>query len=88
MTTPWYTDSEINDLCVGLFTNAAKVRHLRSLGLTVHQKPNGCPLVMRAHAESVLSGAAEIKNQVINNQKATPNVAQFRQSFGKTMKTA
>ena len=49
--TPWYTDQEIDDLCAGLCTSAAKVRHLRAQGLTVTQKPNGRPLVIRAHAD-------------------------------------
>lgn len=53
---PWYTDPEIDDLCQGLTNNAAKVRHLRSMGLTVARKPNGRPLVMRSHASLVLSG--------------------------------
>ncbi len=59
-TTPWYTDQEIDDLCAGLATNAAKCRHLRAQGLTVTQKPNGRPLVMRAHAEAVLAGLAQV----------------------------
>ena len=54
--TPWYTDQEIDDLCEGLVNNAAKVRRLKSMGLTVMRKPNGRPLVMRAHAELILSG--------------------------------
>lgn len=61
MTTPWYTDQEIDDLCAGVSTNAAKCRHLRAKGLTVNQKPNGRPLVMRAHAEAVLAGLAQIQ---------------------------
>lgn len=52
----WYTDAEIDDLCEGLVSNAAKVRFLERLGLTVSRKPNGRPLLMRAHAELVLSG--------------------------------
>lgn len=58
--TPWYTDQEIDDLCAGLTNNAAKVRYLRAQGLTVNQKPNGRPLVMRAHAEAVLSGLQQV----------------------------
>lgn len=53
---PWFSDAEVDDLCTGLKTNAAKVRHLQSLGLTVKQKPNRRPLVMRSHAELTLSG--------------------------------
>jgi len=51
---PWFSDAEVDDLCTGLKVNAAKVRHLESLGLTVKQKPNGRPLVMRSHAENIL----------------------------------
>lgn len=58
-TTPWLSDAEIDDMCEGLAINAARVRHLRRLGLTVTTKPNGRPLVMRAHAERVLSGMPE-----------------------------
>ena len=58
--TPWYTDQEIDDLCEGLHSNAAKCRHLRAQGLTVTQKPNGRPLVMRAHAEAVLAGLKQV----------------------------
>ncbi len=53
---PWLTDTEVDDLCAGLVNDAAKVRHLRAQGLTVTRKPNGRPLVIRAHAEEVLSG--------------------------------
>lgn len=56
MTTPWLTDAEIDDHCEGLRQNAAKIKYLRSLGLTVATKPNGKPIVLRAHYEAVLSG--------------------------------
>ncbi len=56
MNLPWLTDAEVDELCAGLTQHAAKARYLRSLGLTVQVKPNGRPLVMRAHAEAVLSG--------------------------------
>lgn len=57
MTSAWLTDAEVDELCAGLTQHAAKARYLRSLGLTVQTKPNGRPLVVRAHAEAVLSGA-------------------------------
>lgn len=57
MSLPWLSDAEVDELCTGLRQHAAKARYLRSLGLTVQIKPNGRPLVMRAHAEAVLSGA-------------------------------
>ncbi len=47
------TDSEIDAICAGLRQSAAKVRFLKSLGLRVHRKPNGAPLVNRAHYDDV-----------------------------------
>lgn len=52
----YLTDAEIADLCAPLTQPAAQVRHLRALGLTVTTKPNGRPVVIRSHAEAVLSG--------------------------------
>lgn len=53
---PDLTDAEIDDICDGYTQNAAKCRFLRSLGLTVKRKPNGRPLVNRAHYIEVRSG--------------------------------
>lgn len=58
--TPWYTDAEVDDMCDGLTQNAAKVHYLQSLGLHVERKPNGRPLVIRAHAEAVLAGMKQV----------------------------
>lgn len=52
----YLTDPEITDICAPLSRPSAQVRYLRSLGLTVHLKPNGRPLVIRSHAEAVLGG--------------------------------
>jgi len=84
MNTPWLSDAEIDDMCDGLATNAARVRHLRRMGLTVTTKPNGRPLVMRAHAERVLSGLAELQ-QAANEPKPTarPNRSALLLAFGK-----
>lgn len=54
------SDYEIDTICAGLVQNAAKVRYLRKLGLTVRQKPNGKPLVNRSHYDAVMTNA--IKN--------------------------
>lgn len=48
---PYFTDAEVDDLCAGLEQNAAKVRHLRRLGLRVDRKPNGRPLAWKPLAE-------------------------------------
>lgn len=50
---PFLSDDEIDGLCDGYTQNAAKIRFLRGLGLTVEQKPNGRPLVNRAHYDQV-----------------------------------
>lgn len=52
-------DREIDKICDGLTQNAAKVRYLRRMGLHVRQKPNGRPLVNRAHYDKVTSGVKE-----------------------------
>ena len=48
------TDAEIDTICAGLVQNAAKVRYLQRMGLTVRRKPNGKPLVNRAHYDAVM----------------------------------
>ncbi len=53
------TDVEIDNICRGLTQNAAMVRYLRNMGLYVRQKPNGRPLVNRAHYDIVTSGVKE-----------------------------
>lgn len=83
-TLPWFSDQEVDDLCTGLKTNAAKVRHLEALGLTVNRKPNGRPLLMRAHAELTLSGMKAAQVAIDNAAQPTrgPNrsglVMQFK----------
>ena len=54
------TDIEIDNICAGLVQNHAKVRYLERMGLTVRQKPNGKPLVNRAHYEAVMNGHTPI----------------------------
>lgn len=81
-TRPDLTDQEVDALCEGLRQNAAKARHLRALGLTVNTRPNGRPLVWRAHAERVLSGTQP--TQAANDTPATrpaPNRAGLVQLF-------
>jgi hypothetical protein len=68
-TRPDLADHEVDALCGGLRQNAAKVRYLMGLGLTVNTRPNGRPLVWRAHAEQVLSGIA---TKTAANDSTTP----------------
>ncbi|MGE5866559.1 MAG: hypothetical protein ACM32J_15890 [Rhizobacter sp.] len=52
-------DWEIDRICAGYVQNAARVRFLRAQGLTVRQKPNGRPLVNRAHYDAVMNGTGK-----------------------------
>lgn len=57
------TDEEIDAMCAGLgsTSHAAKRKRLERMGLIVNEKPNGRPLVVRSHAEAVLSGRAALE---------------------------
>ena len=80
----WLSDVEIDDLTAGVRTSAARARHLAGLGLVVNRKPNGRPLVMRAHAEAVLSGLAQIERDAgAPRSAAQPNRAALLELFGK-----
>lgn len=52
------SDAEIDSICDGYVQNAAKIRYLRAMGLMVHRKPNGRPLVNRAHYDAVMGSGA------------------------------
>lgn len=52
-TPPDLTSEEIDAICAGLKQNAAKVRFLRSLGVTVERRPDGTALVNRQHYNAV-----------------------------------
>lgn len=71
-TRPDLTDDEIDALCSGLRQNAAKARYLVQLGLHVERRPNGRPLVMRAHAEQVLAGLRPAANDAPASQQPQP----------------
>ena len=81
--TPWLTDAEIDDLCAGLATSGAKVRHLRSVGLHVTTKPNGRPLVMRVHAEVILSGLNQLAEPAPQATRPQPNRDALLLAFSK-----
>lgn len=51
---PDLTDEEVDRICAGLRQNAAKIRFLQQrLKVRVDRKPNGRPLVNRAHYDAV-----------------------------------
>ena len=53
-------DAEIDSICAGLTQNAARVRYLKRMGLVVRQKPNGRPLVNRAHYDASTSSKKDL----------------------------
>lgn len=61
------TDAEIDMICDGYVQNAAKIRFLRALGLTVRIKPNGRPLVNRTHYDAVLGVAQGQRSASLSN---------------------
>ena len=74
MTGMFLTDEEIDGICEGLGANshAAKCKRLATMGLIVNRKPNGRPLVVRSHAEAVLSGRAALASQAEAAEKPRP----------------
>ncbi len=57
--TPDLTDAEIDMICDGLVQNHARAIYLERMGLTVRRKPNGKPLVNRAHYDAVMNGITQ-----------------------------
>ena len=54
------SDIEIDNICQGRVQNAAKLRHLRGMGLSVRRKPNGRPLVNRMHYNRIFGQPEKI----------------------------
>ena len=83
---PWFSDREIDDMCSGLTTSAAKVRFLRNQGLTVARKPNGRPLVMRDQAQKILSGLDLLSDSgtaaPVTQPAHKPNRERFKLLYG------
>lgn len=61
--TPDLSDEEIDRICNGYKQNAAKLRHLRALGLRVDQRPNGRPLVARIEWDRVYSAPEAVQQR-------------------------
>ena len=55
-TLPFLTQAEIDQICEPLRVPGYQVKYLTKLGLVVHRKPNGRPLVARGEFERVLVG--------------------------------
>jgi hypothetical protein len=64
------SDKEIDEICAGYRQSAAMVRFLRGMGLTVRRKPNGRPLVNRAHYDAVMGCSHSAMGHVPDSQPA------------------
>lgn len=53
---PFLTDEEMDEICRPLTQGAAQIRYMQRLGLIVKRRPDGTPLVGRAHYEAVMGG--------------------------------
>lgn len=76
------SDAEIAEICAPLKASAAQKRFLRSLGLVVNEKPNGKPLVVRSHAEWVLSGRIGPGTAPAFDPRSQPNVEGMLKHLG------
>lgn len=81
---PWLSQYEIDDLCAPLKQHAAQIRFIRKLGITVREKPNGSPLVMRAQFEETMNPTGKPRKPV----KAEVNVKGLRLAWSKQKKSA
>lgn len=77
---PWLLQDEIDDLCEPLKQHAAQMRFIRSLGITVREKPNGAPLIMRNHFEAVMNPTGN----TCKPTKVQPNRAGLHLAFART----
>lgn len=77
--TPWLSQSEIDDLCEPLTQHAAQIRFIKRLGMTVREKPNGAPLVMRTHFEESMNPTGKKKQPA----KCQPNAAGLHLAYSK-----
>jgi hypothetical protein len=73
MLDPDLTDAEVDRICDGLKQNAAKVRYLRSLGVTVTRKPSGRALVSRAHYIAVRGAPPAPAGRGVSSAALSPN---------------
>ncbi|SUW59059.1 Uncharacterised protein [Burkholderia oklahomensis] len=84
---PFLTDAELRRIAEPLRQPAAIMRWFKQAGFEVKQKPNGMPLVSRAHFEEVMRGRppVHISDGGIS-ETATPNAAALLQRFAQSNK--
>lgn len=78
MSTPCLSDDELLEICKPLTQPAAMIRYLKREGFHVKRRPNGWPLVSRAHYEAVMMGTAV---DATPDKAAGPNVQALLDRF-------
>lgn len=51
MSAPFLSDEELTQVCRGVTQNAARIRHLKRMGIPYRVRPDGSPLVWRWDSE-------------------------------------
>ncbi len=77
---PYLTDDELRDICAPLTQPAAMIRALESMGLIVKTKPNGRPMVGRAHFEQVMNGGVPVPEGRLGRDQE-PNLRALKEYF-------
>lgn len=80
---PWLDDSEIDGLTDPLTQNAAKVRHLRKMGLVVTTRPNGRPIVLRHAWEQLQHGIESTRPSTDAVAAMVPNMSGMLMQFSR-----
>ena len=88
MTTPFLTQSEINEIAAPLKQASAISRWFKNNGFYFKPKPNGMPLISREHYEAVMSGKTAPNPVTTTPAEQSPDVSNFLNQFKTKRKTA
>jgi len=79
---PYLTDSEMREICAPLTRACAIHRWFERNGFVTKKKPNGMPLVSRAHYNEVMSGCTTTPEPK-QSKVITPDLERFKAQFKK-----
>ncbi|HEF5787054.1 DUF4224 domain-containing protein [Burkholderia multivorans] len=83
---PFLTDVELRRIAEPLRQPAAIMRWFKRAGFEVKKKPNGMPLVSRAHFEQVMCGRAVASDIDGGTADCSPDTAALLQRFARSNK--
>ncbi|MCA8437455.1 DUF4224 domain-containing protein [Burkholderia multivorans] len=83
---PFLTDAELRRIAEPLRQPAAIMRWFKRAGFEVKKKPNGMPLVSRAHFEQVMCGRAVASDIDRGAGDCSPDTAALLQRFARSNK--